>query len=386
MLDYAVKIEPFKQDSLQVVWIFDNYLCPPYLVDRDDLFSISENEIRPSLRKLVTLATKNQLSEADHVLRELARGGHRLYKTFFNAKGGAASQEVVEKIRDNVYVKGQRGRLNIGFFVAPRIYIPWALMFEDLEPKIHCEGIAAYEACWGLKHGIATIYDCLASPLELSPRYDAGTFDTLCAADGSVIAKATSNLDPLSSEASLFGWLEQKYGPPVVTSQSLLLEWKSRRNRLGLLYFYCHANQTNIGFSERDVLDTIDFKTDYKKSENAPRCLVFLNGCHTAAGEERGGFLEATGREGFCGFVGAETTLPFMFAHRFGAALISALYRGSPLVEIVSDLRRRHWPLSLVYGLYAYPFLQITPDANSAIPHVVPTGNYSSSAPGTDLL
>jgi hypothetical protein len=106
---------------------------------------------------------------------------------------------------------------------------------------------------------------------------------------------------------------------------------------------------------------------------------VFLNGCHTAVGE----FLEATGGDGFCGFIGTETVVPYLFAHRFGAALMSLLYSGHPLISIMDRLREQHWPLSLVYGLYAYPALRLDPGFTVPVPS---TDNYSKMAVGNKMV
>jgi hypothetical protein len=383
-LDYTVRIEPFHEDRLQVVWTFNNSPCKPYYIDRGDVVSITENELRPELRNLVNLGARGQLSQSGETLRKIAHGGHRLYRTFFLSKPGGATQAYVNRIRD--IVAAAPHDTNIGFFVSPRLYVPWALMYETREQEAGLESIAAHSACWGLRYGITTIYDYLASPLDLEQVYDASRFATLCAGDASLIELTKTELEPSEPEASFFRWLEEEYGPPVVSADSLLAEWNKRKERLGILYLYCHANQTKLGFSHNDFLDTIDFKTDYQKADDQQRCLVFLNGCHTAAGDRSGGFLEATGRDGFCGFVGAETTLPYMFAHRFGAALISKLYDGMQLIDIMTYLRRSHWPLSLAYGLYAYPFLRLNPDTSSNRPTLPGQENYSASSTGDRFL
>jgi hypothetical protein len=223
------------------------------------------------------------------------------------------------------------------------------------------------------------LYDTLLSPDEFDAPYAAEQFETLIGVDSALHRKASTQLPAASPEAGVFSLLNERFSVPMTDSRTLRIEWDRRQARLGLLYLYCHASEHRIGFSGADVLDTIDFTVDYRKHSVPPRCLVFLNGCHTAAG----GFLEATGRDGFCGFIGAETAVPYMFAHRFGAAVIAALYGGEPLASIMDRLRERHWPLSLVYGLYAYPFLQLVPCFE--IPAMA-NDNYSDLSVGSQTV
>jgi hypothetical protein len=92
--------------------------------------------------------------------------------------------------------------------------------------------------------------------------------------------------------------------------------------------------------------------------------LGILNGCSTAVGKDCQSFIEALSRDGFCGFLGTESEIPNVFALRFGSAFLNRLLvSGHPLVQVVDELRREHWPLSLLYGLYGYPLLQIVPSA-----------------------
>ena len=66
-----------------------------------------------------------------------------------------------------------------------------------------------------------------------------------------------------------------------------------------------------------------------------------------------------------------------------GAAVIAALYSGESLGASFDRLRRQHWPLSLVYGLYAYPFLQLAPTFET--PAFTDT-NYSTVTVGDETL
>ena len=114
--------------------------------------------------------------------------------------------------------------------------------------------------------------------------------------------------------------------------------------------------------------------------------IVFLNGCHTAVGDPGGGFLEATGGSGFCGFIGTETGIPDVFALRFGSAFLCQILRGGTVTEVMSALRAAHWPLSLVYGTYCAE-IQLTPNAGvTKIKLPVEPSNFATCGVGADRM
>lgn len=378
--DFLVEIEPF-DDLWMVVWRVKNRPYRRYFVNAADLQRTS-TEIRGLLGRLVGDSTKGALVAGNRasvapVLGELMACGHKLYRQFFR---DAKETNLVTPDIVKADLAAHKGRPTICFKVNAKVHIPWALMAETPAPDPQgAGGVGDYRSFWALRYSVATLYDPLLSAEVFHGPYQAQDFDALIGMDPVFKAKATAQLKPTDPEAALFSMLEQRYPPAFTDSQSLLAAWQTREPRLGLLYLYCHSSDRRVGFSAADVIDTIDFKLDYMKPTTPPRCLVFLNGCHTAAGE----FLEATGRDGFCGFIGTETVLPYMFGHRFGAAVIASLYAGEPLGAIIDRLREQHWPLSLVYGLYAFPFLQLVPCF--ALPKL-PDHNYSDLDVGDQTI
>lgn len=377
--DYRVDVEPFN-DEWKVVWTANN-LAYSYFVSAQDIQDISDR-IRALLEKLVKISTQGKLAQGHRaaavpVLDALMAEGNRLYDTFFTDTR-YKTQKKADHVRQALAAR--RDRPHIWFKVNSGVHVPWALMSEAPAPAGALDGgIDGYRALWALKYSVATVYEVLLTPEDFDEPYPASAFETLMGADTYFLGRAGADLTVDDPETQLFTMLAARFNAPVTSSHALRSEWDRRHPQLGLLYLYCHSNQKTVGFSQTDVLSAIDFKRFYKKVATPPRCLVFLNGCHTAAGN----FLEATGRPGFCGFIGAETLLPYLFGHRFGAAVIASLYAGEPLVDIIDRLREQHWPLSLVYGLYAYPFLRLvkefdTPEMSRA--------NYSDLAVGNQTL
>jgi hypothetical protein len=381
--DYIVDVQPFGRD-LQVVWTIDGEKQPPYYVKPLKIDRLA-GRIRKALKSVVVLSTRRVPSNwtrspaAVASLAELTEHGYRLYRALFTDARRKA-QSTADEIRAALLAR--RDRPLICFKVDSDVHAPWALMSDKQLPEAPNDGtMGAYRSFWALKYSVATVYDALLSEEDVVDlNYKAIDFHTLIGVDTGIHAQAAAQLSSDSPEASVFSLLQERYGAPVTDSSSLLEAWNTRHERLGLLYLYCHSNDERIGFApEDDRLDTIAFEQDYEKGQEPPRCLVFLNGCHTAVGE----FLEATGRDGFCGFIGAETVVPYLFAHRFGAAVMSLLYSGHTLISIMDRLREQHWPLSLVYGLYAYPALRLDPSFTMPVPSM---DNYSEMAVGNQML
>ena len=378
--DYSVDISPSTGTRWRVVWMRNNLPYRPYFIDASDIDAVSA-AIRAALETLVLHSTRGAFAggrrtEAVPILRALLGHGYTLYDTLFTTADGDA-QATADHIRDDLRKRGDRP--TIWFRIDDSIHVPWALMSDAPAPAPPDDGTpASYPSLWALKYSVATIYDALMSAEDLHPPHDAETFAVVAGVHRGFHEKAREQV-AATNEAAVFEVLEQRYDAPATNSTELLNRWNDRERTIGLLYLYCHGSQKQVGFEHGDLLDTAVFKRDYKKKSYPPRCLVFLNGCHTAAG----GFLKATGRAGFYGFIGAETVVPFAFAHRFGAAVIASLYAGERLHAVLDRLRKQHWPLSLVYGLYAYPFLELIPCFERL---ALSPENYSDMTVGSETL
>jgi hypothetical protein len=238
-----------------------------------------------------------------------------------------------------------------------------------------------FSGFWCLRHQVSTVFDPAASPEDFVVEYDNKGFHMLAGGDRDELAKARRALKGSRPERILFARLHRRYGRPATSSNKLAELWGVKEKQLGLLYFFGHADARTMGFSPTDVMSIGDFKKALAKSNPSPRCLVFLNGCYTTNPDPNGTFFEATGRDGFCGYIGAETEVPATFAFRFGLAFQYLLFQGLEVVEVMARLRVQHWPLSLVYGLYGFPHLRVEPVPALATA-VLPNVNYSAGPLG----
>jgi hypothetical protein len=90
-----------------------------------------------------------------------------------------------------------------------------------------------------------------------------------------------------------------------------------------MLYFLCHADGERLALGAENLITLNDFrKIKPNRLDHHAGCLVFINGCETAVGAADGGFLKATCRPGFYGFIGTETKVPDLVALRFGVEFL----------------------------------------------------------------
>jgi len=177
----------------------------------------------------------------------------------------------------------------------------------------------------------------------------------------------------------------------ICSSRDFEKIWKTQKKCLetDLLYFFGHASGTALAFDKNDLLTMDVFPEILKRKPPAdrPACMVFLNDCHTAIGDDKnGGFLQATAYGGFCGFVGTEAEVPDVFALRFANAfLVRLLYTGSRAIEVMHELRSDYWPLSLAYNLSCHPDFRFDPQGVKP-PPMLPAPDFSKDAIGSNKV
>jgi hypothetical protein len=339
-------------------------------------------DLRQVLGRLVSKAMKDGAASTAGELKELAEKGKELYLELFTDAGG--SQVNPDDIRAWIPTLGPT---RITFNIEDYMHIPWGLVFDGDEASLPEPGgsvdVAHYADFWGLKYRTAALYYRIP-PRGLTAIRGAATLRPLHTLNAACLTAAKTLL---SAEQQAF--LAQIVASPIHSSSDFWNSWAAQNGDFDFLHFYCHANGTSLLIATGDEITIRNLHQKLKRNTAGAPCLVFLNGCHTAAGDNSGNFLEATGRAGFCGFIGTETHVPDVFALRFGLALHDhLLYDDVELHEVMDRLRRTHWPLSLVYSLCAYGGFRLSPPA--AGPRLRPpepaTVNYSTLDLGTGLV
>jgi hypothetical protein len=336
-------------------------------VDVDRLGEISRL-VREKLSELVKAVKKGkvQLDQSGGLLRDLAAGGHKLYEAFFTDADN--NPAITRRVRD--WLMKQDG-VRLTFFVDPRVHIPWGLIYsghlKTIESKQPTDiGWQHYPDFWCLKYGLSVVYDRIQPDFE-GAEIPGSDFAILPVMSESVLRQTVPHLPSPDAERLDLYVLKRI---PVYSKEELVNRWPMIADQPGMLFFLGHADAVRLALSQTDYLTVEDVRGLRRNNEDDLNtgCLVFVNGCCTATGRATGGFLEATGMQGFYGFIGTEATVPNVFALRFGLDFIHRLLRsGTPVYSIMMDLRKQHWPLGLLYTTSCYPDLSIVPQTEMGV-------------------
>jgi len=246
-----------------------------------------------------------------------------------------------------------------------RVHLPWGLAYDGDPEQLpdNCPNAsitpADYSGFWCLKYRVSTLLDVIDPSGINKPRAN-NEIQMLTVVNK--VCWDTARLCIPDTELSLFDSTLARSQPPIGSSAEFFKAWRQFHKDLDILYLYCHANGSNLALSGQDEISIMKFKLNviHEPPQTHPVCLVFLNGCQTAIGAEKGGFMEATGNLGFCGFIGTEAKVPDLFAIRFAADFFChLLYEEMTVAEIMDKLRREHWPLGLVYSTCCHPLFKI---------------------------
>jgi len=347
-------------DSWHLTW--QDPAWPPerhYHVD-PQLLEAAAKEVRAELQKVVNDARANK--SLGPSLKALARAGAELKKAIFLATGPNADAKF---IRDSHLPSRDDWLLLIS--INQRVYLPWGLAYDgDPEalpdnPDENSLTPDLYAGFWCFKYQVCTLHGIIDPSGIKKPRSN-DEVQMLTIVNQQVWEQAKASV-PAAEIPVLDGALARSE-PPISKREDFFKKYKKLYRGVDLLYLYCHANGQKLALSDddEDLISVTKFQVNlwYDDRDPHPPCLVFLNGCQTAVGAEKGGFMKATGGPGFCGFIGTEAKVPDLFALRFAARFFwSLLYEELTVAEIMNRLRREHFPLGLVYSTCCHPLFKI---------------------------
>lgn len=378
-----VEIENGDKGRLKVVWDDTESQFYPYQIDAETV-EAEANKIRKKLAALVRASMEEPLAPYGPLIKDIARAGKDLYDALFT-DAGPSEQDVRKVLR---WFDGLRSPHRIFFRVDGFIHIPWHLIYDaDPEqlPEDEAEDLSVYKSFWCLKYLVSCMYSGITPQSESA---DVTSFRLLPVLHKAVYELASKHL-PEEEKKELLN-LFKEFGMEIFSRKSLIDAWTSVGNLNRVLFFFCHANGTTLALSEseEDPISLVEFKKKLRFVEGATNAvsLTFLNGCSTAAGKATQGFIEATSRPGHCGFIGTETEIPNVYALRFGTAFLRCLGQtGWSLFEVMDAMRHLHWPLSLIYGLYAHAGFKVTRNSEATIWTTRPA-NFSRGPIGAEPL
>jgi hypothetical protein len=245
----------------------------------------------------------------------------------------------------------------------PIMPIPWGLLHEF--GSTQCNG-DVYMGFWALRYQVAALYNGMA-PRQLQIARPAGNVKLLSGLNQAVFESTREHLDAAQKDF-IVNFLDRPVGR-AFTSTGCRKRWNEVGDSDCVIHFFGHASGSELRFSDTDRLTASSFRNLFRRESHVVRprtepsyVLSFLNGCSSVSGDDANNFLVATADPGFCGFIGAEATVPDRFAMLFGQELLhSLLNEGIPVREAMSRLWRKHRPMALFYGCYAHPDFSISP-------------------------
>ncbi len=325
----------------------------PYTIDKKVVDSCA-SEVRKVLLELVNHCLTNDLRTAGPILKRLASKGSSLHQALFTKVDGD-----IDPRRIKAHYEALQEPIQLDFRVSNEVSVPWGLVYSS-DPSSLPDSWSddpeqpswkQYRDFWCFCRDLTIRYDRIppdhvgdASHLSMLRIINLDTFDK---------AKTRVTSEP---ELAFLGWLEKQYSPPLNTEVAIKQVWYREASATGLLYFYCHAGPSTLAIGEDASLAAHELYLLIGGPERkpGPGCLVLINGCRTAVGDSKGDFMLASSTNGLCGYVGTETDIPDVFALRFSTSLLHSLFReGNDLGQAMHKLYRDHFPLSLVYGVYA---------------------------------
>lgn len=367
-----VDILPDGPGSLKIVWNYREFAFQPYFISRNTI-DRKAAVVRSALMELVRVALTNSIEETGPQLRALALAGAGLRRSLFVDTADSTARRKVEGwfFAPPGPSRHLPDEFRLTFRVEDGVYVPWGLMYDGDEdefitgvPEVN---VAACSGFWAVRYHISTVY------YRISPVRSALSGDRLAVLP--VVHREAFDrareylLDDTSGPESYiraFTGLFSGEQSPIYQTRDLYRRWSEASKLDGLLYFYCHASGTSLALAANDMIDRDDFRERLAHNRDVAETLtmVFMNGCVTAVGNPGGGFLEVTGGSGFCGFVGTEASVPDVFAMRFGIAFLSNFLNSrKSILSVMSELRRQHLPLSLLYSTCCDPHLRVDPRA-----------------------
>ncbi len=147
----------------------------------------------------------------------------------------------------------------------------------------------------------------------------------------------------------------------VVDSEGALRQ-ALREGHPDVMYWLCHASPEGLVLNDMEISpDELHLALQRAEQPGKHGGLAFLNACQTAQESRSGGsFMEAVHEVGVKGLVATEELTIDRFANQIGLEFLTAFCRdGQPVGETLHGLRRKHFPLGLLYTGYCPPQLRI---------------------------
>lgn len=274
------------------------------------------------------------------ILRKLARCGIQLYaevfagapkelRKFLSKDGGSPNP-----VQINIYLSANLQDLSV----------PWGLIFDPYtlcvtSPKTDEDFKTGF---WNISRMLATIYQDIDMLYSGKAQRDEASLASVF--NEKAFRDAGGKLTDWPQENIFFAWDDFVYAD------------KCDQDRV--LHFFSHAIKDCLYFEDDKPISSGEFRR-YASLKNPETWEILIaNACNTHfIATDR--WIEAAWSHGMQGFIGIESEVPSAFALVFGRDLIKLILSnhnsGEKICKLFRNIQIKHWPLSLLYGLYANP-------------------------------
>lgn len=334
-------------------WHYGQHGRGYYHVSRKNILDDGER-VRAALQALIDAWRTGQTVQCAALLRTVAQRGYELYDDLFFGEKDQRDRDEAKRVKQWVAQKIAPLEDTITFRVPEGIHVPWGLIYDD--PEIQKpDSDAVPDGFWCMKYNVGVNFiDLIANGVETAWQID--DLPVLFGAHEDIWQAARSQLR--GGDRQHLEQLLDPIGQPKFSLDALADLWRACKDQqpYGLLCLLCHASvrQLCMGTDASDTINHSRFAYRFARDDldDRPPTLVFIAGCQTAVGDLESGFLHATSGPGYSGFIGTEVKVPDLFTLGFLSEFLERFYAGGRSVgDVLHDLRREHWPLSLVFSM-----------------------------------
>ena len=357
MIAYRLTVSAIDGPWIKISWGDELGHIASYTIGRQ-MFVDFVKDCRQALSALAETYRTEARPYGVPLLRELARAGSALYNHLFRA--APQEQELADMARQ-VWEGDRRRKRTLTIAVSEAAQAPWGVIFED-DPDDTDDDVDPknWKGFWSIRYRLGLIYEMRRVIAFHEPR-SRERFRTLFVFNRDAYEQMLSNLDDERRD-TLDRLIALPVGP-VFTSIDCKRIWTELADHNCVILFLVHASGKKLSLKNDDVITVDKFLHIFRRQTGGPlqpSCLVFLNGCNTAVGELDHGYLTATWRPGFCGFIGTEVDTPLRLAACILVDFMELVVEcGASVQEAIDRIRVEHWPVSLIYSAYAHPDFRV---------------------------
>lgn len=363
----------YADDKITLVWSHGERVFDRYYISADALNDRSR-KIEATLSRLQAIRWKNWKCHPDDalpILRDLARDGAELYQAIFTGmEGKSASVRTAEEVRayfENNLASKQPGthRILIQHQKYKRALVPWGLTFTPLlEGQDTIEDLEFtpehFTNFWCASFGLACTTETRIRPEETEKSSQRGNVRVVC------VLKKEESVTRLIEEQPR---MQASYDDTVAADRDMLSEliWRYPAHDQ-FFYFNMPRHSEKKGAfdlprregkrGQFDGLEAEEVYTQLRKVSRPEDRLVslVLDGDAVLRSREGAIWVEECLKFGNAGLLAAETDIDNKDLKFAGWKIVRDVWlsRDTPL-KAIETARTKHWPMSLLYGLYSDP-------------------------------